>query len=189
MACAPTGEEGTEAGREAEKRRRANTTNDGEIVWISGYQMGWGRWAQIPPPQFASLKTSSSILPVLVCLIYLFFRILGAKSTTVVTDISEQKKKTKQNKTQELLLNYYSKYCRYTFRTFTNIKILHYRNQVFISSLQWHSWGKEWIGLVSQMGCYSPISVRALPEPRPLFFFLAQHTVSCLNKALPAAKS
>lgn len=35
MACAPTGEEGTEAGREA-KKRRANTTNGGKIFLISG---------------------------------------------------------------------------------------------------------------------------------------------------------
>lgn len=35
MACTPTGEEGTEAGREA-KRRKANTTNGREIVSISG---------------------------------------------------------------------------------------------------------------------------------------------------------
>lgn len=35
MAYAPTGEEGTEAGGEA-KRRKVNTTNRGEIVSISG---------------------------------------------------------------------------------------------------------------------------------------------------------
>lgn len=35
MAYAPTGEEGTEAGREA-KRRKVNTTNRREIVSISG---------------------------------------------------------------------------------------------------------------------------------------------------------
>lgn len=34
MACAPTGGEGTEAGREA-RGRKANTTNRGEIVTIS----------------------------------------------------------------------------------------------------------------------------------------------------------
>lgn len=37
MAYAPTGEEGTEAGRGA-KRRKVNTTNGGEIASISGPQ-------------------------------------------------------------------------------------------------------------------------------------------------------
>lgn len=71
MACALTGEEGTDAGREA-KRRRANTTNRGEIVAISGPKWDGEGECKSHLSGFLSLKTSSSTFP---CR---FFRILGA---------------------------------------------------------------------------------------------------------------
>lgn len=55
MAYAPTGKEGTEAGREV-RRREVNTTNRGEIVSISGPKWDGDGEHKIPPPQLAFLK-------------------------------------------------------------------------------------------------------------------------------------
>lgn len=150
MACAPTGEEGTEAGREAKSKHNKRRRDSLDITT----QMGWERWAQIPPPQFPFLKPPSSILPVA----FLGFWELNPPSWVLIY----------QRKAWELLLNDYRNYCSFTFRTFANIKILHFLEPCFFFSAAFL--GEEWDGLVSQMGCYSPISVRDLTEPRPLFW-------------------
>lgn len=152
MACAPTEGEGTEAGREA-KRRKMTTTNRGEISTISGSKWDGEGERKSHRPSF--LSKNPFFYPPLCCL----FRISGAKSTKLDADISER--------AWEPLLNYYSKYCTYTLTTFTDIKILHFLEPfpppaAFL--------GEEWDGLVSQIGCYSPISVRDSTEPRPLFW-------------------
>lgn len=146
------GGEGTEAGREA-KRRKTTTTNRGEISAISGSKWDGEGERKSHRPSF--LSKNPFFYPPLCCL----FRISGAKSTKLDADISER--------AWELLLNYYSKYCTYTLTTFTDIKILHFLEPfpppaAFL--------GEEWDGLVSQIGCYSPISVRDSTEPRPLFW-------------------
>lgn len=152
MACAPTEGEGIEAGREA-KRRKTTTTNRGEISAISG--SNWDGEGERKSHRPSFLSKNPFFYPPLCCL----FRISGAKSTKLDADISER--------AWELLLNYYSKYCTYTLTTFTDIKILHFLEPfpppaAFL--------GEEWDGLVSQIGCYSPISVRDSTEPRPLFW-------------------
>lgn len=152
MACAPTEGEGTEAGREA-KRRKTTTTNRGEISAISGSKWDGEGERKSHRPSF--LSKNPFFYPPLCCL----FRISGAKSTKLDADISER--------AWELLLNYYSKYCTYTLTTFTDIKILHFL-EPFTPPAAFL--GEEWDGLVSQIGCYSPISVRDSTEPRPLFW-------------------
>lgn len=122
MACAPTEGEGTEAGREA-KRRKTTTTNRGEISTISGSKWDGEGERKSHRPSF--LSKNPFFYPPLCCL----FRILGAKSTKLDADISER--------AWELLLNYYSKYCTYTLTTFTDIKILHFLEPF---PPQQHSW-------------------------------------------------
>lgn len=71
MACAPTGEEGTEAGREAKKKRKANTTNGGEIVSISGPKWDGEGERKSHRPSFLFLKKKKN--PRLVSFLCCFF--------------------------------------------------------------------------------------------------------------------
>lgn len=166
MECMPTGERA-----QRRKKRKVNTTNGGEIVTISGPK--WDGDGEHKSHYHSLLSKNLLFHPSYVAV--LGFWSLNPPRWVLIY----------QKKVWELMLNYYSKYCIDTFRTYVELMILHFLNpSIHFFSPAFLS--LEWDGLVSQMGCYSPISVRDITETRPYFWL---DTLSRLQKTLPLAKS